>query len=109
MITGLDYYGTITSEPKLFRQLSAALLAAGSTVYIITAVRTSNIAKTRQSIEHSKVPYTHIEFVIFEDFSNIPRLKLEACKRLGVKLMFDDLTEVCELLSKHRIMTAQIR
>lgn len=109
IIVGLDYYRTITNDPKLFRELSAALIAAGCTVYVITAVRSANVEKTRQSIKHSKVPSTYIEFVIFENFKDIPRLKLEACKRLGVKLMLDDLPEICKLLSEHRIMTAQIR
>lgn len=108
-IIGLDYYKTITNDPRLFRQLSAALLAAGCIVYIITAVHSKNIIKTRESIKRSKVPSTHVEIVIFENFEDIPRLKLEACKRLGVKMMFDDLPLICELLAKHHIITAQIR
>lgn len=109
MIVGIDYYRTITKDPKLFKRLSASLLSVGYPVYIITAVRVSNVSATRHSILKSKVPHTAIEIVVFRDFDEIPELKLNACKRLGVKLMIDDLPQVCELLGKNKILTLQIR
>lgn len=106
---GLDYYRTITAKPKLFKKLAEAYLAAGIPVYIITAVKRNNITPTLDSIKRSRVPCTAIEFVVFEDFEEIPQLKLAVCQRLGIKLMYDDLEEVTELLAKHRILTALIR
>lgn len=108
MIVGLDFNGTITKNPKLFKRLSAALLAAGYPVYIITAVRASNVSATRQSITKSKVPHTAIEIVVFREFEEIPELKLRACQRLGVKLMIDDMPHTCELLAKHKILTLKV-
>lgn len=109
MIIGIDYYRTITSDPKIFRAICQPWIGAGYSVYVITAVRRNNITTTRESIRKRKVSYSGIEIVEFEDYEDIPTLKLAACKRLGVRLMFDDMPETCELLSKHGIMTAQIR
>lgn len=106
---GIDYYRTITVNPKLFKRVSGALMAAGYPVYIITAVRPQNVSGVRESVKKSKVPHTQLEVVVFEEFDEIPQLKLEACKRLGVKMMYDDLPGVCELLAKHGIVTCQIR
>ena len=106
---GIDYNGTITKNPKLFKRLSAALLAAGYPVYIITAVRVPNVSATRHSIVKSKVPHTSIEIVVFREFDDIPELKLRACQRLGVKLMIDDMPATCELLAKNKILTLQVR
>ncbi len=107
MIIGIDYHHTITNDPKLFIKLINTLLGAQHVVYIITAVKATNVAKTRHALR--KIPCTHVEFVVFEDYEDIPKLKLEACKRLGVKMMFDDMLAVVELLSKHQIMTFQVR
>ena len=106
---GIDYYRTITNDPKLFKRLAATYLAAGYPVYIITAVRKENKQKVLESIKRSKVPHTSVEVVVFEDYTEIPKLKLEACKRLGVKIMYDDIVETCELLSGYHITTCQVR
>lgn len=106
---GIDYYRTITTDPKLFKKLATAYMAAEYPVYIITAVRRENVIKVQQSVEKSGVPHTHLEIIVFENYEDIPRLKLEACKRLGVKIMYDDMVETCELLAKYKIRTCQIR
>ena len=109
MIIGIDYYRTITANPKVFRSIVQPWIDVGYSIHVITAVRKNNIAATRNSITKGKVPHTNIEIVQFENYEDIPTLKLTVCKQLGVKLMFDDMPETCELLSKHGIMTAQIR
>lgn len=106
---GIDYYRTITQEPKLFKRLATAYISAGYPVYIITAVRAENVSKVRQSVIKSKVPHTRLEIVVFKNFEDIPKLKLEACKRLGVKIMYDDLEAVCTLLADNKIITCQVR
>lgn len=107
MIIGIDYHNTITSNPKLFTKLIDSLLGAQHTVCIVTAVRATNVAKTRHALR--RVPRSHIEIIIFENYEDIPRLKLEACKRLGIKMMFDDMPEVCDLLAEHKIMTFRVK
>lgn len=109
MIIGIDYYRTITTNPKIFRKLTATLLNQGCTIYIITAVRADKVALVKDSVKRSKVPHTMLEVVVFKEFEDIPQLKLEACKRLGVRLMFDDLEQVCILLAENNILTAQVR
>jgi hypothetical protein len=106
---GFDYYRTITNNPKLFKKLATAYLAAGFPVHIITAVRKENKQKVKESIKRSKVPYTTLEIVVFNDYTEIPMLKLEAAKRLGVKIMYDDMEETCKLLSEYHITTCQLR
>lgn len=106
---GIDYYRTITNDPKLFKRVSGALMAAGYPVYIITAVRAENVSKVRESVKKSKVPHTGLEIVVFSEYEEIPRLKLEVCKRLGIKMMYDDMSSTCELLAKHKILTCQVR
>jgi hypothetical protein len=72
-------------------------------------VKAENVSKVRESVKKSKVPHTHLEIVVFNEFEEIAQLKLDACKRLGVKIMYDDLSSVCELLAKNKIITCQVR
>lgn len=84
-------------------------MAAGYPVYIITAVRADKVSIVKDLVKKSKVPHTSLEIVVFKEFEEIPQLKLEVCKRLGVRLLFDDLESVCTHLAAHGILTAQIR
>lgn len=83
-------------------------MAAGYPVYIITAVQSHRVAIVRELVKKSKVPYTSLEIVVFKELDEIPQLKLETCKRLGVWFMIDDMLTVCALLKEHGILTAQI-
>lgn len=106
---GIDYYKTITTDPKLFKRLATAYMAADYPVYIITAVHQKNVAKVKEEIRKSKVPHTQVHVVVFTNYEDIPMLKLAACKELGVKIMYDDMEETCILLAKYKIRTCQIR
>lgn len=106
---GIDYYKTITAEPKLFKNLAESYIASGLPVYIITAVQKKYVARVMEDVKKSRIPHTHLEIIVFENYNDIPKLKLEACKRLGVKIMYDDMVETCELLAKYKIRTCQIR
>lgn len=107
MVYGFDYSGVISKYPKRFKKLATALLAQGDTVYIVSAKRHENVAKLRQDIKH--FPCTRLEVVVHNDYLKIPELKLRACKRLGIRVMFDDREDICKLLSENGIMTGQIR
>ena len=106
---GIDFYKTITKYPKYFRNLAAMYIQSGYPVYIISAVHPKNVAKLREEVKRSKVPYTHLEVVPFIDVEDIPQLKLYACQRLGVKFMYDDMDSVCQLLLKEGIGTFQVK
>lgn len=106
---GIDYNNTITKDEKLFKRLAGALLAAGYPVYIITAMKRPASQERLKQLRKTKVPHTAIEIVYFKDFTEIPRLKLQACQRLGVKLLFDDMPEVTELVSQHKILTCLVK
>jgi len=106
---GLDFYRTITKDSKLFKRLAESYMAAGYPVYIISAVRKENVSRVIAQVKNCKVPHSHLEVVEFTNYEDIPKLKLEACKRLGVKIMYDDMQETCELLAKYKIRTCQVR
>ncbi len=105
---GLDYHQTISAHPKLFKKLATALMAQGSLVYIVTAVQRHRTAIVKDLVKKSKVPHTGLEIVVYEDYDDIPQLKLQACKRLGVRLLFDDNPATCKLLKEHGILAVQV-
>jgi len=109
VIIGIDYFGTIDKYPRQFKKLARAYLAAGYPVYIITAVKPDRVTAVERMVRASRMPYTELEIVTFEDFRQLAHLKLQAARKRGVRLMYEDIQEVCELLAHHGIMTAQIR
>jgi len=109
MVIGLDFYGTITKNPKFFRQLTAALIAAGHLVYIISAVGEANVEKLKKDVRHSHVSHTALEIITFIDFEFVSGLKAEACKRLGVQCLIDDSDENCRDATKLGVMSFMVR
>ena len=108
MIIGFDFQDTISAHPKVFRNLATALMPFGHTVYIISAVKKQNVSKRIEEVKRSKVPHAHLELVVYDDYLSIPQKKLEACKRLGVKLMIDNNGDVCQLLARHKITVFKV-
>jgi len=106
---GIDFYKTISTNPKLFKRLAESYMSSGYPVYIVSAVALKNVSKLRENVKKSKVPHTHLEIVIFDDYEDIAPLKLAACKRLGIKVMYDDMESVCTLLAANDICTLQVR
>lgn len=109
MILSLDFHNTITKNPKMFKRISGALLQAGFQVYIISALKRPTDPRRKKDVLNCKIPNSGVELVYFSDYSEIPELKLEACRRLGVKIMIDDMPSVCEKLAEEGIITLQIR
>src|ERR1019366_10115753 len=108
MVIRIDYHDTITKNERLFKRLAAACLNIGIPVYIISALKNPTNVDAKKEVLRCKVPHTGIELVYFKDYSEIAELKLAACKRLSVTLMYDDMESVCKLLAKNGIMTAQV-
>ncbi len=108
MVVGLDYFGTISKNPKYFRKLAGAMLSLGYPVYIVTAVKPDRVGLIKKLVKDSKVPHTGLEILTFINFEDIPTLKLQACKQLSIDFMFDDMPEVCDILKAYGILTAQV-
>ena len=108
-MVGLDFNNTITKDPRLFKRLSGALLQAGFQVYIISALKRPTDPKRKKAVLNCKVPNSGIELVYFNDYSEIPEEKLKACRKLGVRIMIDDMPSVCKRLAEEGIITLQIR
>ena len=109
MIIGLDYHNTITLNERFFSMFAGALIAGGFQVHIISALKNPCDPKHKREVERCRVPHTSIQIVYFKDYQEIPQLKYAACRRLGVKLMIDDMPSVCKLLAKNKIMTMQVK
>jgi hypothetical protein len=109
VVIGLDYHNTITKHERLFKRLAAVWIANGIPVFIISALKNPTDPKIKKEVDRCKVPHTGVELVYFKDYEEIAELKLAACKRLSVSIMFDDMPSVCKLLAKNGIATGQIR
>src|SRR6185437_4505877 len=101
MAIGLDYHNTITKDEKLFKRLALAYRSIGVPVYIISALKNPCDPKYKQAVLKCKVPNDGVELVYFKDYGEIAQLKLDVCKRLGVKMMYDDMESTCKLLAKN--------
>lgn len=111
MKIGVDYWQTISRDPDLFGAMMQAILDAGGEVHIITAVGDKRAATVQYEIEDlfmPKMPYTEIHVVVFDHPREAPELKLEACKRLGIQMFFDDRRDICEKLNKHGILACNL-
>ena len=76
---GIDYNGTIDQHPKVYKRLAENVLAGGGQVFIVSAVKASNVTVLQKNLKRSKVPYTELCIVDFQDLAQIPRLKLNVC------------------------------
>lgn len=103
MIVGLDFYGTIQEKPAQFWDLAEALLPDNE-VHIVTAVKEENLERVAMDVHDSKISYSSLNPLIFEDYAEVPLLKLQACQDLNIELFIDDRADVCELLKKNGIL-----
>lgn len=87
---GLDFYDTITTNPKLFKRLASAVLASGGSVYIISAVQAGNEKKARRAIQRSHVPHTSLYVLPYASWHEVPTLKSKLAATLGIDIFIDD-------------------
>lgn len=100
MTLGLDFYGTISSYLKRFRELAQEVLDGGGKVYIVSAVHPENEQRLLLDIKRSRMPYTAVAVIPYERYQRVPKLKLEKCRELRIDVMIDDRQDTCALLAK---------
>jgi hypothetical protein len=106
MTLGLDFYDTITTNPKKYKQLADTVIKGGGAVCIITAVEERNVKRARNAVRTSHVPHTHLEVLTYTHWHEVPALKRQACQRLHVDIMIDDRQDVREALSSRILALA---
>lgn len=104
MIVGFDYGNTLTL-PKV-REMAGRL--AHHDIYAVSAVKPNNAAFTRAKIEALDIPFAGIEVLAFDDWLDVPKLKLEACQRLGIELFIDDRLDTCVYLKMNGIIALYV-
>lgn len=109
MVIAFDYYKTISTHERYFKQLAVLYASIGTPVYIISALKNPVDLMKKKEVMKCKVVNNGVHIVPFTNYEDIPELKLQVCKRLGVTHMYDDMPEVCRVLSKENIVTFQVR
>lgn len=109
MRIGLNYHGTIDKNFNLFKGLTHVWVNNGIEVYVIAALKNPIDPNRRKEIEHCKVMKTGVEIIPFQDYTEVPALKLRTCRLLGITLMFDHTENICQLLAQNGIATCQVR
>ena len=95
MIVVLDLYDTITAQPRFFKKFAEFVLAGGGQVHVVSAIGPMSQKKAVKDLHHSRVPYTSFTPVVFEEFYQIPSLKMAVCERLHADLIIDDRDDTC--------------
>lgn len=99
MKTGFDYWNVCSHHPEIFRELAAALLAAGSEVHVISAVGRNRAGTVAGEIRHLGIPVTAVHEVVFSHPRESPRLKTAKCLELGITVFYDDRDDVCQVMT----------
>lgn len=104
---GLDFYGTIEKDPKVYKRLAEAILTGGGEVHILTAVAPENARRAEKDVRHSRVPHTQLHIIPSDDYLLVPQLKASKAALLHLDVMIDDRRDICEFLRLHRILALQ--
>lgn len=104
MKVGIDFYDTLTAYPEIYATMIQALEDSGVEVYIISAVKAENEERARRAIDNCDLAYTEVRIIVFEEYDQVPELKLWACKELGIQMMIDDRADTCAKLNKAGIL-----
>jgi hypothetical protein len=99
MKTGLDFWNVCSHHPDAFRELAAALLAAGNEVHVISAVGASRAGTVATDIARLAIPVTAVHEVIFTHPRESPELKTVRCLELGISVFYDDRDDVCRAMT----------
>lgn len=90
MILGLDFYDTISAYPKALRLLANDIIVSGGQVHIVTAIKRVNEERVYRHIRDARVPYSDIHIVFYENYNDIPKLKVPVYKELGCDIIVED-------------------
>lgn len=104
MNLGLDFYDTITENPKKYKQLAKTIMDGGGKVYIITAVKEANVKRVRNNVRLSHVPHTHLEVITYKEHHEVPNLKKDACRKLSIDVYIDDRKDVRDAVRSPRTL-----
>jgi hypothetical protein len=96
---GFDYWNVCSHHPDVFRELAAALLAAGNEVHVISAVGKNRTGTVASDIRRLRIPVTAVHEVVFTHPRESPALKTAKCLALGIGVFFDDRDDVCRAMT----------
>lgn len=108
MRIGFDYWNTVSQRPNFFRELIEVLTRSGVEVYIVTAVGNVRKNTVQDDIRKLCLGATGIEVCVFDDKNEAPKLKYEACKKLGIEMFVDDRKDTCKYLFDRGIIALNI-
>jgi hypothetical protein len=96
---GLDYWNVCSRHPDAFRELAAALLAAGNEVHVISAIGAGRAGTVAGEIARLAISVTAVHEVIFTHPRESPELKTARCLELGISVFCDDRDDVCRAMT----------
>jgi hypothetical protein len=106
MRIGLDYWNVLSHHPAVFRELAAALLAAGNEVHVISAIGKGRSGTIAAEVRRLRIPVTAVHEVVFDHPRESPELKTARCLALGISVFFDDRDDVCRVMTATGKITA---
>lgn len=97
MKIGIDFYDTITDNPSKFRRYIRQLKDEGHTIYVISAIYSSNLSRLQKDYKKVRI---HCELVpvFYSQYNDVPELKYKKCMELGIDLMIDDRIDTCSYI-----------
>lgn len=116
MRIAFDIDGTITCCPEFFSVVSKALIAAGHKVYVISYREDREFAE--QDLAEYGVVFDELVLPSEQEWQRsggenwrqeIGQWKAEACRRLGIDLLFDDMPEVVNAVGEKTVAFMAVR
>lgn len=99
MRLGLDFYGTIDTAPKAFKQLAALVISSGGAVYIVSQIESdSHRKRLLLDIRRSHVPYTDVVVVVCP-WGSAPKEKFRVIRSLHLDFYIDDRADTIRALA----------
>lgn len=104
---GLDYWQVCSHWPY-FKDLAAALRAAGHEVHVISAVGRKSAGTVALGLAELGITVDGVHERLFRHPRESPQLKLAACLELGIGVFYDDRGDVCDLLNASGILALRV-
>lgn len=108
MIVGFDFFHTINEFPEMMAGLSQFFKEQGHSVVVISAIdrvhdENKYFDKVAEFCEKIGFQYDKIHVLLFTAPTEIPELKLQVAKKVGVSLFFDDRNDVVQTMNTYGI------
>jgi len=101
---GIDYWETISQDPKLYCDFTQALIDNLWEVYIISATSEADEKRIFHEISALFIPHTVISVIVCEGEEVISE-KLAYAQNYNLDMFIDNREDVCAVLRKHGILT----